>query len=195
MTFVFGWRVSCHFVSIFADYCSYKNMEIFKISSVLFLFLFLDLTSALYFHIAEGERKCFIEEIPDDTTVIGEEWSSIHLIGKCADKVFIDKLEVIMRVCFQWTTRWSCMTPGRVGLCRQLLVLECTWKFATAMTGWCCRACTPQRAWSRSRPTSLGSTSSACTLTAHLGSVDHSWEWVIKLCTFISSFLIVMCSL
>ncbi|KAK6108907.1 Glycoprotein 25L2 precursor, putative [Brugia malayi] len=26
---------------------------------------------ALYFHIAETERKCFIEEIPDETTVIG----------------------------------------------------------------------------------------------------------------------------
>lgn len=25
----------------------------------------------LYFHIAETERKCFIEEIPDETTVIG----------------------------------------------------------------------------------------------------------------------------
>lgn len=28
--------------------------------------------SGLYFHIAETERKCFIEEIPDETTVIGE---------------------------------------------------------------------------------------------------------------------------
>jgi len=26
---------------------------------------------SLYFHIAETERKCFMEEIPDDTTVIG----------------------------------------------------------------------------------------------------------------------------
>lgn len=26
---------------------------------------------SLYFHIAETERKCFIEEIPDDTMVIG----------------------------------------------------------------------------------------------------------------------------
>lgn len=28
-------------------------------------------SSALYFHISETERKCFIEEIPDDTTVLG----------------------------------------------------------------------------------------------------------------------------
>lgn len=28
-------------------------------------------SSGLYFHIGETERKCFIEEIPDETTVIG----------------------------------------------------------------------------------------------------------------------------
>lgn len=28
--------------------------------------------SALYFHIGETEKKCFIEEIPDETMVIGE---------------------------------------------------------------------------------------------------------------------------
>lgn len=27
--------------------------------------------SSLYFHIGETERKCFIEEIPDETTVLG----------------------------------------------------------------------------------------------------------------------------
>jgi hypothetical protein len=29
------------------------------------------LSDALYFHIAETERKCFIEEIPDETMVTG----------------------------------------------------------------------------------------------------------------------------
>jgi len=29
-----------------------------------------DISSALYFHIAETERKCFIEEIPDETNVV-----------------------------------------------------------------------------------------------------------------------------
>lgn len=29
-------------------------------------------THGLYFHIAETERKCFIEEIPDETTVMSE---------------------------------------------------------------------------------------------------------------------------
>lgn len=31
----------------------------------------MQLTDGLYFHIGETERKCFIEEVPDETTVIG----------------------------------------------------------------------------------------------------------------------------
>merc|ERR1712007_79113 len=41
-----------------------------KLVSVL-LVAYLSSASALYFHIAETERKCFIEEIPDETMVIG----------------------------------------------------------------------------------------------------------------------------
>jgi len=29
-------------------------------------------SSALYFHIGETEKKCFIEDIPDETMVVGE---------------------------------------------------------------------------------------------------------------------------
>lgn len=32
----------------------------------------ISICSGLYFHIAETERKCFIEEIPDETTVMGK---------------------------------------------------------------------------------------------------------------------------
>ena len=42
----------------------------FSFLSSLFLFL-LPIPSGLYFHIGETERKCFIEEIPDETMVIG----------------------------------------------------------------------------------------------------------------------------
>ncbi|XP_066259200.1 transmembrane emp24 domain-containing protein eca [Euwallacea similis] len=38
--------------------------------TLLGLFLFIDISSGLYFHIAETERKCFIEEIPDETNVV-----------------------------------------------------------------------------------------------------------------------------
>lgn len=33
--------------------------------------IFSPFVSGLYFHIGETERKCFIEEIPDETTVLG----------------------------------------------------------------------------------------------------------------------------
>ena len=32
----------------------------------------INLSNSLYFHISETERKCFIEEIPDETLVIGK---------------------------------------------------------------------------------------------------------------------------
>lgn len=41
--------------------------------------LFIHSTYALYFHIGETERKCFIEEIPDETTVLGK----LYLFNPC----------------------------------------------------------------------------------------------------------------
>ncbi|GIY63356.1 transmembrane emp24 domain-containing protein eca [Caerostris darwini] len=35
-------------------------------------------SSALYFHISETERKCFIEEIPDETLVVGNYKCELH---------------------------------------------------------------------------------------------------------------------
>lgn len=34
--------------------------------------LMLNYATGLYFHLAEGERKCFIEEVPSDTMVTSE---------------------------------------------------------------------------------------------------------------------------
>ena len=39
---------------------------------VLVLFLFVSQSFALYFHMGETEKKCFIEEIPDETMITGE---------------------------------------------------------------------------------------------------------------------------
>lgn len=39
---------------------------------LLLLLQLISRTDSLYFHIAETERKCFIEEIPDETLVIGK---------------------------------------------------------------------------------------------------------------------------
>lgn len=41
------------------------------ILSLISLLIIADSANALYFHIGETERKCFIEEIPDETNVIG----------------------------------------------------------------------------------------------------------------------------
>uniref|UniRef100_A0A8C3A2D1 Transmembrane p24 trafficking protein 9 n=1 Tax=Cyclopterus lumpus TaxID=8103 RepID=A0A8C3A2D1_CYCLU len=41
------------------------------VSSVLLLNVLFGAVSALYFHIGETEKKCFIEEIPDETMIIG----------------------------------------------------------------------------------------------------------------------------
>uniref|UniRef100_A0A3B5KUH2 GOLD domain-containing protein n=1 Tax=Xiphophorus couchianus TaxID=32473 RepID=A0A3B5KUH2_9TELE len=38
----------------------------------------LGLVSSLYFHMAEGEQKCFIEEIPADTVVVGDYWTQLY---------------------------------------------------------------------------------------------------------------------
>lgn len=43
-----------------------------KTSAVLLFISLVSVAQGLYFHIAETERKCFIEEIPDETTVIGK---------------------------------------------------------------------------------------------------------------------------
>ena len=40
---------------------------------VLTFFCIIPFTTGLYFHIGETERKCFIEEIPDETMVTGKE--------------------------------------------------------------------------------------------------------------------------
>lgn len=40
-------------------------------AGVILLLTWIYPSDALYFHIGETEKKCFIEEIPDETMVIG----------------------------------------------------------------------------------------------------------------------------
>lgn len=44
-------------------------------------FAWVSLSNALYFHIGETEKKCFIEEIPDETMVIGRFSHHFRLSG------------------------------------------------------------------------------------------------------------------
>jgi len=53
-----------------SNHCS--TLQSFAQYSVVLLVLHLYLVSGLYFHIGETEKKCFIEDIPDDTIVVGK---------------------------------------------------------------------------------------------------------------------------
>ena len=48
-----------------------RKMAVVSWASVILVFFGLDLAQGLYFHMGETEKKCFIEEIPDETMVIG----------------------------------------------------------------------------------------------------------------------------
>lgn len=48
-----------------------KMMQMYLIVSLVIVHL-VTLSSALYFHIGETEKKCFLEDIPDETMVVGE---------------------------------------------------------------------------------------------------------------------------
>lgn len=88
-------------------------------SFVLLLVSLISVCQGLYFHIAETERKCFIEEIPDETTVIGKR-------VKLSETYESDNDLVVLFL--QSTTKWSFMIHDRVDLCRPHPELECTSK-------------------------------------------------------------------
>ena len=54
------------------------------------LFLYVVQVQSLYFHIKETERKCFIEEVPDETLVVGK--YKVHLLWVTA-RVFDRRLQ------------------------------------------------------------------------------------------------------
>lgn len=63
--------------------------------------------TALYFHLAEGERKCFIEEVPSDTMVTSN--TSVNFIRiKC--------IAYHILIQFQRITKLNCTIHGRADL-------------------------------------------------------------------------------
>ncbi|KAJ8254976.1 hypothetical protein GJAV_G00199510 [Gymnothorax javanicus] len=50
----------------------------YSLFSVLLFNILYSLTSALYFHIGETEKKCFIEEIPDETMITGNYHTQLY---------------------------------------------------------------------------------------------------------------------
>ena len=53
-----------------------------------FVFVALPVAQGLYFHIAETERKCFIEEIPDETMVIGKLAQKSEIVNETVRDIF-----------------------------------------------------------------------------------------------------------
>ena len=71
--------------------CSSKISVQMAGNLLLFLvFVALPVTQGLYFHIAETERKCFIEEIPDETMVIGNDMELTYTSTKSWKDIFDD---------------------------------------------------------------------------------------------------------
>lgn len=76
-------RVKICVIQDFAYYLNYSKLyaryfhiycNMLKQRSIIFLLfcVFFEYGTGLYFHIGETERKCFIEEIPDETKVLGK---------------------------------------------------------------------------------------------------------------------------
>ena len=74
---------------------------IMKSLSILLLHTVITLSSGLYFHIGETEKKCFIEEIPDETMVVGEYPSCEFFTGSRFAKIFNLAMLVTDAVRFQ----------------------------------------------------------------------------------------------
>ncbi len=61
-------------VRLFERQRIYFRIKVYKMKSYILLVvsIYLSKCSALYFHMGETEKKCFLEEIPDETMVTGK---------------------------------------------------------------------------------------------------------------------------
>ena len=66
-------------------------MTYLRLACALLFFGLFGLSSGLYFHIAETERKCFIEEIPDETMVTGKKFTTFSLTFTSIENVQLNK--------------------------------------------------------------------------------------------------------
>ena len=64
------------------------NVQMLGNMLLFFVFVALPVAQGLYFHIAETERKCFIEEIPDETMVIGKLAQKSEIMNETARDLF-----------------------------------------------------------------------------------------------------------
>jgi len=75
-----------------------------SVPQLFFAFLSITTVSALYFHIGETEKKCFIEEIPDETMVVGK-----FVTKYCNVLVEVETSPIIISiVCLNFTYAMFC---------------------------------------------------------------------------------------
>jgi hypothetical protein len=80
----------------------------------------LPFTNGLYFHMREGEKRCFIEEVPEDTVVLGMSSLNVctpssfafpgcNMFWPCCLLLHVN----IIVYTFAWAKRlFMCMCPG-----------------------------------------------------------------------------------
>jgi len=90
-------------------------MTILKISLFTLFFGLFGLSSGLYFHIAETERKCFIEEIPDETMVTGKYIIKMFTYTRgqaCARLRFFSFFQILYRSGIFFSIQWPRANPA-----------------------------------------------------------------------------------
>lgn len=129
------------------------------VRALLLLLWFAARGGALYFHIGETEKKCFIEEIPDETMVIGtregrefstrpRSWGGVaggsspqsweQAASACPGDSGLSATsrssDWARPACFQETTGRSCMTSSERNTNRPPPGLACSWRLRTQRT-------------------------------------------------------------
>ena len=91
---------------------SWRDMVLATFLTLCFV---IHVSNGLYFHIGETERKCFIEEIPDETMVTGK-----------LSQVYRKKLKQKLMNLLQAIIRFNCTIQGPTDLLRKAKASECT---------------------------------------------------------------------
>ena len=125
----FYWKYSKFDKMLLRKWNSKVSVQMLGNMLLFFVFVALPVAQGLYFHIAETERKCFIEEIPDETMVIGK-WLTLNLSSSQESKPdrFIG-LDRIFNLLNQETTNYNCMIHEQMDLHHRAQKSECTSKF------------------------------------------------------------------
>ena len=159
-----------------------------------FVFVALPVAQGLYFHIAETERKCFIEEIPDETMVIGKCQTLDFSTSLESDQIGLFNLIEYFDLLNQETTNYNSMIHEQMDLHHRAQKSECTQKFEILKIKSFCQKCTAVKEGGHSLHILQESTLFAYTQILRNGFQEHNW-YVLNDKWTINSLLIVTLSL